>query len=70
MVNPVASRRRSCRCRSASPQLRRRFPPVILLITKRSSTAPRKEGKVVVYSTTDAKLVNPLIKDFERRFPA
>jgi iron(III) transport system substrate-binding protein len=29
----------------------------------------RKEGKVVVYSTTDAKLVTPLIKDFEAAFP-
>jgi len=28
-----------------------------------------KEGKVVVYSTTDAKLVTPLIKDFEAAFP-
>ena len=29
----------------------------------------KKEGKVVVYSTTDAKLVQPLIKDFEVAFP-
>jgi iron(III) transport system substrate-binding protein len=29
----------------------------------------KKEGKVVVYSTTDAKLVTPLIKDFEAAFP-
>jgi iron(III) transport system substrate-binding protein len=29
----------------------------------------KKEGKVVVYSTTDAKLVQPLIKDFEAAFP-
>ena len=29
----------------------------------------KKEGKVVVYSTTDAKLVSPLIKDFEAAFP-
>ena len=29
----------------------------------------RKEGKVVVYSTTDAKLVTPLIRDFEAAFP-
>lgn len=29
----------------------------------------KKEGKVVVYSTTDAKLVTPLIKDFEAEFP-
>jgi iron(III) transport system substrate-binding protein len=29
----------------------------------------KKEGKVVVYSTTDAKLVAPLIKDFEAAFP-
>ena len=29
----------------------------------------RKEGKVVVYSTTDAKLVTALIKDFEAAFP-
>ncbi|HET7033561.1 MAG TPA: ABC transporter substrate-binding protein [Casimicrobiaceae bacterium] len=29
----------------------------------------KKEGKVVVYSTTDAKLVNGLIKDFEAAFP-
>src|ERR1700738_897651 len=28
-----------------------------------------KEGKLVVYSTTDAKLVTPLIKDFEAAFP-
>lgn len=29
----------------------------------------KKEGKVVVYSTTDAKLVSPLLKDFEAAFP-
>ena len=29
----------------------------------------KKEGKVIVYSTTDAKLVQPLIKDFEAAFP-
>lgn len=29
----------------------------------------KREGKVVVYSTTDAKLVTPLIKDFEAEFP-
>src|SRR5437867_10714843 len=29
----------------------------------------KKESKVVVYSTTDAKLVQPLIKDFEAAFP-
>ena len=29
----------------------------------------KKEGKVVVYSTTDAKLVGVLIKDFEAAFP-
>src|SRR4029079_19185207 len=29
----------------------------------------KKEGKVVVYSTTEAKLVQPLIKDFEAAFP-
>jgi iron(III) transport system substrate-binding protein len=31
--------------------------------------AARQEGKVVVYSTTDAKLVQGLIKDFESAFP-
>ncbi|HUH92441.1 MAG TPA: ABC transporter substrate-binding protein [Casimicrobiaceae bacterium] len=31
--------------------------------------AAKKEGKVVVYSTTDAKLVQGLIKDFESEFP-
>src|SRR5689334_19999106 len=31
--------------------------------------AAKKEGKVVVYSTTDAKLVTPLIKDFEATYP-
>ncbi|HEX7273721.1 MAG TPA: ABC transporter substrate-binding protein [Casimicrobiaceae bacterium] len=29
----------------------------------------KKEGKIVVYSTTDAKLAQPLIKDFEAAFP-
>jgi iron(III) transport system substrate-binding protein len=29
----------------------------------------KKEGKVVVYSTTDAKLVQGMIKDFETAFP-
>jgi iron(III) transport system substrate-binding protein len=29
----------------------------------------KKEGKVVVYSTTDAKLAQPLVKDFEAAFP-
>ena len=31
--------------------------------------AAKKEGKVVVYSTTDAKLVSALIKDFEALYP-
>src|SRR5215813_7354914 len=31
--------------------------------------AAKKEGKVVVYSTTDAKLVQGLVKDFEAAFP-
>lgn len=31
--------------------------------------AAKKEGKVVVYSTTDAKLVTPVIKDFEALYP-
>jgi len=31
--------------------------------------AAKKEGKVVVYSTTDAKLVSALIKDFETLYP-
>jgi iron(III) transport system substrate-binding protein len=31
--------------------------------------AAKKEGKVVVYSTTDAKLVQGLLKDFEAAFP-
>jgi iron(III) transport system substrate-binding protein len=31
--------------------------------------AAKKEGKVVVYSTTDGKLVQGLIKDFESAFP-
>ncbi len=29
----------------------------------------KKEGKVVVYATTDAKLITPLIKDFEAAYP-
>jgi iron(III) transport system substrate-binding protein len=29
----------------------------------------KKEGKVVVYSTTDSKLAQPLVKDFEAAFP-
>ena len=29
----------------------------------------KKEGKVVVYATTDAKLITPLLKDFEAQFP-
>jgi iron(III) transport system substrate-binding protein len=29
----------------------------------------KKEGKVVVYSTTDAKLASPLVKDFEAAYP-
>jgi iron(III) transport system substrate-binding protein len=31
--------------------------------------AAKKEGKVVVYSTTDTALVKPLIKDFEAEYP-
>ena len=31
--------------------------------------AAKKEGKVVVYATTDAVAANPLIKDFETLFP-
>src|SRR5215471_15201710 len=30
---------------------------------------PADYGKVVVYSTTDAKLAQPLVKDFEAAFP-
>ena len=29
----------------------------------------KKEGKVVIYSTTDAKLITPIIKDFEAAYP-
>jgi iron(III) transport system substrate-binding protein len=36
---------------------------------KATVDAAVKEGKVVVYSTTDAKLVTPVIKDFEAAFP-
>jgi len=32
-------------------------------------TAAQKEGKVTIYSTTDAALVAPLLKDFEAAFP-
>src|SRR5512139_530830 len=31
--------------------------------------AAKKEGKVVVYATTDAAAANPLIKDFEALYP-
>jgi iron(III) transport system substrate-binding protein len=31
--------------------------------------AAKKEGKVVVYATTDAVAANPLIKDFETLYP-
>ncbi|MBP3068262.1 ABC transporter substrate-binding protein, partial [Acinetobacter baumannii] len=31
--------------------------------------AAKKEGKVVVYATTDTKAVDPLIKDFESLYP-
>jgi iron(III) transport system substrate-binding protein len=31
--------------------------------------AAKQEGKVVVYSTTDAALVNPLVKAFEAKYP-
>src|SRR5262245_55204718 len=31
--------------------------------------AAKKEGKVVVYATTDAVAANPLIKDFESLYP-
>ncbi|MCD2476555.1 extracellular solute-binding protein, partial [Staphylococcus aureus] len=31
--------------------------------------AARKEGKVVVYSTTDTAAVRPLVKDFEALYP-
>ena len=31
--------------------------------------AAKKEGKVVVYATTDAASANPLIKDFEQLYP-
>src|SRR5471032_271326 len=32
--------------------------------------AAKKEGKVVIYSTTDAVSANPLVKDFEALYPA
>ncbi|MGB8895322.1 MAG: extracellular solute-binding protein, partial [Pseudolabrys sp.] len=31
--------------------------------------AAKKEGKVVIYATTDAVAANPLIKDFETLYP-
>ena len=31
--------------------------------------AAKKEGKVVVYATTDTKAADPLIKDFESLYP-
>src|ERR1700754_1057962 len=31
--------------------------------------AAKKEGKVVVYATTDAASANPLVKDFETLYP-
>src|SRR5579862_6039485 len=31
--------------------------------------AAKKEGKVVIYSTTDAASSNPLVKDFEALYP-
>ncbi|MGB6348850.1 MAG: extracellular solute-binding protein, partial [Pseudolabrys sp.] len=31
--------------------------------------AAKKEGKVVIYATTDAVAANPLIKDFEALYP-
>jgi iron(III) transport system substrate-binding protein len=31
--------------------------------------AAKQEGKVVIYSTTDAALVNPLVKAFEAKYP-
>src|SRR5262245_25791016 len=32
--------------------------------------AAKKEGRVVVYATTDAVAANPLIKDFETLYPS
>ena len=32
--------------------------------------AANKEGKVVIYSTTDAVSANPLVKDFEALYPS
>ena len=31
--------------------------------------AAKKEGKVVVYSTTDTKAATPVVKDFEALYP-
>jgi len=31
--------------------------------------AAKKEGKVVIYATTDAVAANPLVKDFETLYP-
>ncbi|HJW12272.1 MAG TPA: ABC transporter substrate-binding protein, partial [Albitalea sp.] len=31
--------------------------------------AAKKEGKVVIYSTTDTASANPLIKDFQALYP-
>jgi len=44
-------------------------PPGYPADYKAIADGAKKEGKVVVYSTTDAKLITPLIKDFEAAFP-
>src|SRR5258708_19980016 len=51
--------------RSAQAQVRQGYPADYAKIVE----GAKKEGKVVIYSTTDAVAANPLIKDFEALYP-
>ena len=50
---------------AASAQAPQGYPPDYAKVIE----AAKKEGKVVIYSTTDAVAGNPLIKDFEAHYP-
>jgi iron(III) transport system substrate-binding protein len=52
-------------CRGADAQVPAGYPADYQQIVD----AAKKEGKVVVYSTTDAALVHPLVKAFEAKYP-
>jgi iron(III) transport system substrate-binding protein len=54
----------------AAPNSRARTPPGYPSNYAETIAAAGKEGKLVIYSTTDTKAAEPLVKDFQALYPA